>query len=204
MYTFRPYTFGWLKVFVAQPRVGALWHKVFQPGVTPTNQFSLNIYTAGRFEIRADSVGFRQVLGVGQSNLDLTLDEFPSSGLVVETPLEEPACRMCVSVDGGGKWTRVPMDVAEGGVVPLTLDQIAAVIPKAGWTGDGAPDFRVGETFTCDVPSTVYVMQRRAAEIEWEYANTLERNSQWVQNLSADPGMTSEQLDQLFITASTL
>lgn len=46
--------------------------------------------------------------------------------------------------------------------------------------------------------------QRRAAQIEWEYANTLERNSQWVANLASGLGLTDEQLDDLFTTAAAL
>jgi hypothetical protein len=43
-----------------------------------------------------------------------------------------------------------------------------------------------------------------AAQIEWEYATTVERNSPLVQNLSIGLGLTEEQLDSLFTTASTL
>jgi hypothetical protein len=43
-----------------------------------------------------------------------------------------------------------------------------------------------------------------AAQIEWEYATTVERNSPLVQNLSVGLGLTEEQLDSLFTTASTL
>lgn len=46
--------------------------------------------------------------------------------------------------------------------------------------------------------------QRRAAQIEWEYAQTIDRQSQWVQNLSGAMGLTDEQIDQLFTLASTL
>lgn len=47
-------------------------------------------------------------------------------------------------------------------------------------------------------------VQRRAAEIEWEYANVVERQSAFVQQLTDGLGMTPEQVDQLFITASGL
>lgn len=46
--------------------------------------------------------------------------------------------------------------------------------------------------------------QRRAAEIEWEFASTVDRNSPFVQQLSAGLGLTDEQKDQLFRTASQL
>ena len=47
-------------------------------------------------------------------------------------------------------------------------------------------------------------VQRKAAEIEWEYAQTVDRNSPFVQQLSAGLGLTDEQKDQLFRTASQL
>jgi hypothetical protein len=43
-----------------------------------------------------------------------------------------------------------------------------------------------------------------AAQIEWEYATTVERNSPLVQNLSIGLGLTEQQLDDLFTTAATL
>jgi hypothetical protein len=46
--------------------------------------------------------------------------------------------------------------------------------------------------------------QRRAAQIEWEYANTVERNSTFVQQMAAGLGMTPEQMDQLFIAAAAI
>jgi hypothetical protein len=42
------------------------------------------------------------------------------------------------------------------------------------------------------------------AQIEWEYATTVERNSPLVQNLAAGLGLTEQQLDDLFTTAATL
>lgn len=51
------------------------------------------------------------------------------------------------------------------------------------------------------IPDTT---QRRAAQIEWEYAQTIDRQSAWVSNLSAALGLTDDQLDQLFIEAAKL
>ncbi len=45
---------------------------------------------------------------------------------------------------------------------------------------------------------------RRAAQIEWEYAQTIDRDSAWVSNLSEALDLTAEQLDQLFIQAAAL
>lgn len=46
--------------------------------------------------------------------------------------------------------------------------------------------------------------QRRAAQIEWEYAAVVERNSNWVQNLAGALGLTDVQLDTLFSEAAKL
>ena len=46
--------------------------------------------------------------------------------------------------------------------------------------------------------------QRKAAEIEWEYANTVERQSAFVQQLAAGLGLSAEQMDDLFVQAAAL
>ena len=51
------------------------------------------------------------------------------------------------------------------------------------------------------IPDT---MQRRAAEIEWEYAQTVDRASPFTQQLASSLGLTSEQLDGLFTQAAAL
>lgn len=57
------------------------------------------------------------------------------------------------------------------------------------------------------VESTIAAMTGeagQAARIEWEYATTVERNSEWVANLASALGITNEQLDALFMNASEL
>ena len=46
--------------------------------------------------------------------------------------------------------------------------------------------------------------QRTAAQIEWEYATVIERNSLLVAGLSAGLGLTDADLDALFIAAAKL
>lgn len=46
--------------------------------------------------------------------------------------------------------------------------------------------------------------QGEAARIEWDYSNEVQRAQPLVAALGGVLGMTSEQLDQLFITAATL
>ena len=46
--------------------------------------------------------------------------------------------------------------------------------------------------------------QRKAAEIEWEYAQTVDRNSPFTQQMAAGLNLTAEQLDALFTQAAGL
>lgn len=46
--------------------------------------------------------------------------------------------------------------------------------------------------------------QRRAAQIEWEYAAVVERNNALVQQLAPAFGMTEQQVDEFFATAARL
>ena len=46
-------------------------------------------------------------------------------------------------------------------------------------------------------------VQKAAAEIEWEYATSIDRNSQFVQSLAAELNLTEQQLDDLFLLAAT-
>lgn len=57
----------------------------------------------------------------------------------------------------------------------------------------------VNDTITA-MPGT----QGEAARIEWEYALSVDIDSQLVQGLTAVLGLTTEQLDNLFTTASQL
>lgn len=46
--------------------------------------------------------------------------------------------------------------------------------------------------------------QGEAVRIEWEFSSTVERNRPLVQALAASLGLTSQELDDLFILAATL
>lgn len=46
--------------------------------------------------------------------------------------------------------------------------------------------------------------ERSAAQIEWEYAQTVDRHSPFTQQLAAGLGLTDAQLDALFTTAASL
>mgnify|MGYP005609264663 FL=1 len=44
--------------------------------------------------------------------------------------------------------------------------------------------------------------QRQAIQIEWEYAHTVDRNSQWVAGLAPALALTEADLDSLFVFAA--
>lgn len=81
-------------------------------------------------------------------------------------------------------------------VVPqsVTMRQARLALLRAGLLDDV-------DAAIAAIPDPV---QRKAAEIEWEYAQTVDRNSPFVQQLSAGLGLTDEQKDQLFRTASQI
>jgi hypothetical protein len=51
---------------------------------------------------------------------------------------------------------------------------------------------------------TLIAASDQATKITWEYATTFERTNPLIVNLGAALNLTSEQIDQLFVTASTL
>lgn len=161
MYKFKKFSFGWLNVYVAAPPVGALWKKQFAKGVTPQNQFSLNVYTNGQFQI--SGTGFSQTLGVGDSNLQIDIAEFPTDSLVIETPISGPACRMCLSVQDGGKWHRERVEVSAGESFNVGESEYALFIPKAGWNGEGNPNIQTARTVAVDEDCFVFLMRKASA-----------------------------------------
>ena len=160
MYEFIKFQFDWLLVYVAKPSVNDVLKKRFSTGVTPQNQSTLNIYSSGKFKASVDEASFSQVLGIGESSLDLSISEFPNQAILVETPVEEPACRLCLSVNGGGKWAREKRIVAAKESIDLAHGQVAVFIPATGWIGDGVPPVHVESPFVCSADGTVFLLQK--------------------------------------------
>lgn len=80
-------------------------------------------------------------------------------------------------------------------VVPseVTMRQARLVLMSAG--------------LTASINAAINAMpspQKEAAQIEWEYSNTLQRNNPLVLALAPALGLTSQQLDNLFIAAAKL
>ncbi len=94
-----------------------------------------------------------------------------------------------------------------GGNTPEPADPIVPVVPQSvtmrqarlALLGIGLLD-DVGAAIAA-IPDPV---QRKAAEIEWEYAQTVDRNSPFTQQMAAGLNLTAEQLDALFTQAAGL
>ena len=167
-YKFTKYTYGWLNIHVSTPSIGLLLKKKYLPGVTPQNQATLNVYTLGKFEVTCEHAGLKQVFGINETSLDLTIDTFPTDCISVETPVETPACRVCFSVaqpegqqaqKGSQMWSRVSAKAAKGEEVVLTSEQIALFVSDSGWDGEGEPEIYVGSSFTARDDGFVYTVQ---------------------------------------------
>ena len=81
-------------------------------------------------------------------------------------------------------------------VVPqsVTMRQARLALLRAGLLDDV-------DAAIAAIPDPV---QRKAAEIEWEYATVIERNSSLVTSLAAGLGLTAADIDALFEAASRI
>ncbi len=99
------------------------------------------------------------------------------------------------------------------GLVPIT-DEEAEALRAAAEPPIGSVTMRqarlalLGAGLLDDVDAAIAAIpdatQRRAAEIEWEYAQTVDRDSPFTQQLAGGLGITPEQMDQLFTQAAAL
>jgi len=105
-------------------------------------------------------------------------------------------------------------DLLPAGSVEITEEEAQALRPKpapvfiASVTMRQARLALLGAGLLDAVEAAIAAMpdatQRRAAEIEWEYAQTVDRESPFTQQLASGLGLTSEQLDALFTQAAAL
>jgi hypothetical protein len=119
--------------------------------------------------------------------------------ILVNDPADLPGFVLVASETAGigdtyadGVFTAPP---PPGPVVPqeITMRQARLVLLGAGLLSSvqGAID---------GLPSP----QKEAAQIEWEYSNTLQRRNPFVLTLGPALGLTAEQIDALFIQGATL
>ena len=79
-------------------------------------------------------------------------------------------------------------------ITSVTMRQARLALLRAGLLDDV-------DAAIAAIPDPV---QRKAAEIEWEYAQTVDRNSPFTQQMAAGLTLTAEQLDALFTQAAGL
>ena len=105
-----------------------------------------------------------------------------------------------------------------GAIVPMTDEEVSArMVEELAWQANTIVPQAVtmrqarlallGAGLLSTVNSAILSMtgsQGDTARIEWEFSNEVRRNQPLVASLGAAIGMTSEQLDALFITAATL
>lgn len=93
-------------------------------GVTPATQNTLNVYVSGSFNFEVD--GFSQVLAPGQTNLDLTIAEYPVDEICVETVISDWGNRFCVSCKQ--PWEREQFTLNAGQTLELTKDSVLVLL----------------------------------------------------------------------------
>lgn len=79
-------------------------------------------------------------------------------------------------------------------VTTVTMRQARLALLNAGLLDDV-------EAAIAAIPDDV---QRKAAQIEWEYASVVERDNPIIQQLVSALGMTEQQVDEFFATAAGL
>ena len=94
-----------------------------------------------------------------------------------------------VVTDGNGKVVAVEDD----GTPELVPPSITALQARLALSSFGKLD-----------AVEAFVAKDRAAQITWEYATVIERNSPLVEGAAAALGMTGEQMDDLFRAAAVL
>jgi len=76
---------------------------------------------------------------------------------------------------------------------PLTMRQTRLALKNAGLLSDV-------ETAI----SNLTTEQREVAEIEWNYADRVYRNSEWLNNIASELGLTNSDVDDLFYSGYAL
>lgn len=94
----------------------------------------------------------------------------------------------------------------------LTVDEKRSRVPSVVTMRQGRlamlmfpyGDGNLLEVIDAGINSIPDAVQRSAAKIEWEYATEIQRDSRLLQQLTTQLGLTDEQLDVLFTSASSL
>lgn len=131
----------------------------------------------------------------------------PGAGYAVVQPSTQPPhdakthkAIEIAPVLGEGVWTQ------QWDIVPLTPEEILARVPQAVTMRQarlallGAGLLPMVQAAIASLPSP----QKEAAEIEWEYAQEVQRKHGLVPAMAQALGMTESQIDDLFFAAAAL
>ena len=137
-----------------------------------------------------------------QTLIDLTIkwetidEELPFTASPTDT---EAHGRAFFAAAASGEFGPVAEYVAPSPVPPTVPASVTMRQARLALLGAGLLD-DVGAAIAA-IPDPV---QRKAAEIEWEYAQTVDRNSPFTQQMAAGLNLTAEQLNALFTQAAGL
>jgi len=129
-------------------------------------------------------IGYMQVQEPGDATM--------GTGYTTTAPANEQALGH-YTLAGDGTWTELP-EPPEPVPARVTMRQARLALLAAGLLDDI-------DTVIATIPDST---QRRAAQIEWEYAQTVDRTSTFTQQMAAGLALSAEQLDTLFIEAAKL
>ena len=130
-------------------------------------------------------IGYMQVEKAGDANM--------GAGYIEAAPGDEQALGRYVLGEDGGTWIALPAVPAP---VParVTMRQARLALLAVDLLDNV-------EAAIAAIPDAT---QRRAAQIEWEYAQTVDRNSSFTQQMAIGLALSAEQLDNLFTQAANL
>jgi hypothetical protein len=106
-----------------------------------------------------------------------------------DAPAYDPAKQQCAWVDG--KWVVTELPV----VVPSEVTMRQARLALLGAGKLSAVDAAI---------NSMSEPMKSAARIEWEYSGAVQRHNGFVAALGPALGLTSDQIDQLFVAAAKL
>ena len=130
-------------------------------------------------------IGYMQVENAGDANM--------GAGYTEAAPGDEQALGRYALAEDGVTWLALPAAAAP---VParVSMRQARLALLAVGLLDNV-------DTAIAAIPDAT---QRRAAQIEWEYAQTVDLKSTFTQQMAAGLALTDEQLSALFIEAAKL
>ena len=162
----------------------------------PTNQYPVDEWQIkAKILAETPNVSFAKPFVPPSEYVKVEPTEQPTHDSIYQTVVE--AAPMLV----GGVWTQ------QWSVRDATRDEVLSRIPSVVTMRQGRLallHFGLLDAVDAAIAGMTNEAEKRAAQIEWEYAQEIDRNSPWVQNLSGALGLSESQLDELFKLAANL